>query len=317
MEITEAHRTSSRNITSALLNFLLYIGSVNDRTVVNPPNYAKRLENLTNPKKRRRLEKELQNQTMFRYTYIGKSYESRLEESGSTTTGELDHRVIVRGHWRHQWIGKQRDDEGNRIPGTSQKLIWVEPYWKGPDIRDDKVSVRVVRSMLMKYNTVLSERHVQDVNNNLTNVYVKFLNSINWEDGLLVAGLREGRNKFLSNCYIHLFPGINKYFLGHYYSKAALRRVRNGELKHLVFEHVIPKQKYIQSPCEHAAREGRLIKESVLDLLNRYWIIAIVTSEEDKKLKGIPRNWDGKDVFIRYRDAEIDLVTPQGERESV
>ena len=145
MEITEAHRTSSRNITSALLNFLLYIGSVNDRTVVNPPDYAKRLENLTNPKKRRRLEKELQNQTMFRYTYIGKSYEGRLEESVSTTTGELDHRVIVRGHWRHQWIGKQRDDEGNRIPGTSQKLIWVEPYWKGPDVRDDKVSVRVVR----------------------------------------------------------------------------------------------------------------------------------------------------------------------------
>ena len=147
MKVTDQHRENTRNVLTALFNFLLYLGAVGDQTVVKPPDIASRLEKISNPKKRRRLEKEAQSQTLYRYTYIGRQYESRLVdgESFSGNLTELKHRVIVRGHWRHQWIGRQKDDEGNRVPGTSQKLIWVEPYWKGPDVRDEKVSVRVVK----------------------------------------------------------------------------------------------------------------------------------------------------------------------------
>ncbi len=145
MEVIPQHRENTRNILTALFNFLLYLGAVGDQTVVKPPDFAERMKNLTNPKKKRRLEKEAQNQTMFRYIYVGRQYESRIEKDESVSASQLGHRVLVRGHWRHQWTGKQRDAEGNRIPGTSQKLIWVEPYWKGPDVRDEKVSIRVVR----------------------------------------------------------------------------------------------------------------------------------------------------------------------------
>lgn len=145
MEVTDEHKENSRNVLTALFNFLLYLGAVGDQTVVKPPDIADRLKKLSNPKKKRRLEKEAVNQTLFRYTYVGRQYESRIEREESGSTSQLAHRVLVRGHWRHQWTGKQRDDEGNRIPGTSQKLIWVEPYWKGPDVRDEKLSVRVVR----------------------------------------------------------------------------------------------------------------------------------------------------------------------------
>jgi hypothetical protein len=86
--------------------------------------------------------KEMEKQTIYRYTYIGGNYETKVEEIGGGSGETLDHKVLVRGHWRHQWTGRQRDEEGNRIPGTSQKLIWIEPYWKGPDVQDGKTTIR-------------------------------------------------------------------------------------------------------------------------------------------------------------------------------
>lgn len=143
-KITDKNRRDSRNILTALFNFLLYLSITEDRSVVTPPDYLKRLEKLQNPKKRRRLMKEMENQTIYRYTYIGGNYETK-SQVGEGDGDPLDHKVLVRGHWRHQWIGRQRDDEGNRIPGTSRKLIWIEPYWKGPDRQDEKTTIRVVR----------------------------------------------------------------------------------------------------------------------------------------------------------------------------
>jgi hypothetical protein len=144
-KITDANRRDSRNILTALFNFLLYLSISEDRRVVPAPDYLKRLEKLQNPKKRRRLMKEMEHQTIYRYTYIGGNYETKVEEVVGGSGEALDHKVLVRGHWRHQWTGRQRDEEGNRIPGTSQKLIWIEPYWKGPDVQDGKTTIRVVR----------------------------------------------------------------------------------------------------------------------------------------------------------------------------
>lgn len=145
LPVKEMEKENSRNVLTALFNFLLYIGKVGDQTVVKPPDYEARLAKLTNPKKRRQVEKEMKKQSLFRYTYVGGSYEKRIGEAGGGVGQNLDHKVLVRGHWRYQWVGKQRDADGNRIPGTAQKLVWIEPYWKGPDVQDDKVTVRVVR----------------------------------------------------------------------------------------------------------------------------------------------------------------------------
>ncbi|MBQ7166900.1 MAG: hypothetical protein IJR93_08165 [Treponema sp.] len=87
----------------------------------------------------------------------------------------------------------------------------------------------------------------------------------------------------------------------------------------LVFEHIVPKTKYIQEPCVQAAVNGQFAggetfsEEAVLQLLNRYWQIALITKEEydamtDLVLRNkMPGGWDGTDVFARYKAAGIAL----------
>ena len=58
-------------------------------------------------------------------------YEAQLTGTGTP----LDHRVLVRGHWRNQYVpslGPARDAQGNQIPET-HRLIWIEPHWRGPE----------------------------------------------------------------------------------------------------------------------------------------------------------------------------------------
>lgn len=56
---------------------------------------------------------------------VGKSVESKPEFQQTDGTGyELSVRYVVRGHWRQQPHGPG---------GTQRKLIWIAPYWKGPE----------------------------------------------------------------------------------------------------------------------------------------------------------------------------------------
>jgi hypothetical protein len=73
---------------------------------------------------------------------------------------------------------------------------------------------------------------------------------------------------------------------------------------------MIPKSRYIQKPCEERAQKKSLNEDYVIDLLNRYWEIAIVTKEENEKLtrSKMPDEWDEVDIRLRYTNAEIDLV---------
>ena len=45
--------------------------------------------------------------------------------------------------------------------------------------------------------------------NTITEVYFKLLKSLDWEDEVLITGLREGLNKFLSNSCLFLGEKIN------------------------------------------------------------------------------------------------------------
>lgn len=47
----------------------------------------------------------------------------------------LDHRVLVRGHWRRQYMpsfGPARLDDGTMNP-ESHRLVWIQEHWRGPD----------------------------------------------------------------------------------------------------------------------------------------------------------------------------------------
>jgi hypothetical protein len=147
----------------------------------------------------------------------------------------------------------------------------------------------------------------------LAEVYWKLLTKLDWSDELLLAGIREGRNKFLSNAFLQMCQTRSKKHLcTHFISSAALELVdvdSDAEPKGLKFEHVVPKKKYLQEPCEKLAGKGRLTVEFIEDRLTRYWWLATITTEEDKRLlrDRMPDDWDEVDVFARYRLANLSL----------
>jgi len=138
--------------------------------------------------------------------------------------------------------------------------------------------------------------------------YCRFLNSIDWRDKVFVNGIREGRNKFLSNAFLYL-DKRHKYLQGDFYSHEAYKKCEGNNLKGLVYEHVVPKRKYIQGPCEKKSRNKTLDEKFILDLLSRYWKIAIITRDENSRLNrnSMPASWDRVDVLARYNEAQIKL----------
>jgi hypothetical protein len=147
----------------------------------------------------------------------------------------------------------------------------------------------------------------------LSETYYSFLKNIEWNNDLYLTGLREGKNKFLSNAYLHLCKG--KYSISNYQSKEALF-ILNGEngiqkSGKLVFEHMVPKDRYIQKPCEELAKLGELTSDFIYDLLEKYWFIATITKQEEKLLKTsklMPTDWESKGHMARYDNTKIELI---------
>jgi hypothetical protein len=143
----------------------------------------------------------------------------------------------------------------------------------------------------------------------MANAYCRFLAAFPWSDPLAIKGGRESINKFLSNVYLASFPGCRKHQLTQFITRSALAAVRENRLKELVFEHVVPKQKFIQGPCEAKARAQALTPADVLALMKRYWLLATVTRSEEKRLtRDMPPGWDGVSLFARYEAAELPLL---------
>lgn len=150
----------------------------------------------------------------------------------------------------------------------------------------------------------------------LSLVYFKFLKSIDWKDELLLNGIKEGRNKFLSNAYLTLCEG--KHSIVNYYSPEAyaILQQHSGKLPKgkLIFEHMVPKEKYIQTPCEiimqtNLSDEQRL--KEIKSLIHKYWHLASITAEQDKRMvhrKIMPEGWDHQNIFARYEAAGIQTI---------
>jgi hypothetical protein len=138
--------------------------------------------------------------------------------------------------------------------------------------------------------------------------YHKLLTRLDWEDEVLISGIREGLNKFLSNAHLHVFRGKNKYHKTHLVSEQALAQMEARDYSGLVFEHMVPKDRF-QKDCEERAKSGTLTIEFVEDQLKQFWHLATITKEEEARLtrNSMPDNWDGKDPRARYMHACITL----------
>jgi len=122
-----------------VLNAILYLGS-NDPDIVqrvSGRNAALSVADSMRPGvKAKKVRAEARKESELNYASVGESikpiYVRKGEPSGSGATDEgkgllAAIRFIVRGHWRNQPCG----------PGsTERKLIWVKPYYKGPDMAE-------------------------------------------------------------------------------------------------------------------------------------------------------------------------------------
>jgi hypothetical protein len=151
---------------------------------------------------------------------------------------------------------------------------------------------------------------VSDDIERLARAYFKLLTAIDWDDAVLVAGLREGLNKFLSNAHLAQFRGRNKYHKTHFITEAARSRVETDKRGGLIWEHLVPKTVYVQEPCEREARRGTLTVEFVRERLQKSWCLATVTVEEDRRLSRLkmPLDWDGVNVRARHESMGIHLI---------
>jgi len=140
----------------------------------------------------------------------------------------------------------------------------------------------------------------------INRAYFKLLTSIDRNDQTLVDGLREGLTKFLSNAYLKR-KRMNKYRKADLWSKEAAKKRELTNFSGLIFEHAVPKQKYLQSPCEELARKGQLTEVHVMTVLEKYWKIAVITVDENKRLQShgldrrMPSDWDGVDSLARHK----------------
>ena len=125
-------------------------------------------------------------------------------------------------------------------------------------------------------------------------------------------GLKEGMNKFLSLIPIALNGKKNTDF----YSEKAYKQLQSGNKSNLIYEHIVPKEKYIQTPIIQSAKDRKLKSEQeIKNILDQFWFIATITKDEDKLLsklgynKKMPNDWDNKNIFARYNQANIKLYT--------
>lgn len=150
------------------------------------------------------------------------------------------------------------------------------------------------------------------LNREMANAYANLLNALYpyLDQKSFFAGIKEGLNKFLSNYSIKAQIG-DKYRQGHFYSELAVNKLMSKERGGLIYEHMVPKEEYINSVCIKGLLEKkRITPDFIENLLEKYWKIAIITQDEDTKLPKMkmPQNWDGVDIFARYKEAGINLI---------
>jgi len=117
-----------------VLNVLLYLGSSEADVMehLSPRGALKELAQQS--PKRKKLLRRAEEVSELPFTSVG----SRLgvidvakpvvsSESADMAMYQLGTRFMVRGHWRQQPFG----------PGSSQRrLVWIKPYFKGPDMAE-------------------------------------------------------------------------------------------------------------------------------------------------------------------------------------
>jgi hypothetical protein len=131
------------------LNTLLYITSADCDLTMEKSQYGdleKKLENLHNPAKIRKLQQRMDRESRFHKYVIGRSIQLSQEEKDlydmmsiyePMRTGKHMVRYAVGGHWRMQPYGSREN--------PVKKPKWIRPHFRGPEIADLIKSMGVLK----------------------------------------------------------------------------------------------------------------------------------------------------------------------------
>lgn len=126
----------NQSIINFIFSFMLYITTKKDDVVYEKSTVPPVLTH--NLKKARHQQNQYKEESRYNIYYVGKKYEGIFKSSKQQFAGhELDHKTLVRGHWRDQWYGhREKLPDGTRTPGTHQENIWIEPFFKGIELEE-------------------------------------------------------------------------------------------------------------------------------------------------------------------------------------
>jgi hypothetical protein len=141
----EGSSDDAKEIHRIAINTLLYVTNNPNDVITAEAN--KNRESLTNRmlkavgSKKEKLKQRLKNCLSIPVNMVGKYYTidkniQRALEQAEATGKHLSTRFIVAGHWRNQACGLNR---------LERKLLWIEPYWKGPEFAPITRSIGVVK----------------------------------------------------------------------------------------------------------------------------------------------------------------------------
>lgn len=136
------------------------------------------------------------------------------------------------------------------------------------------------------------------------------------DEGLRDYQLKKGMGEnlyFLTESYFRrLGLAKTKYRMGDFITLKAKERLLNQKPSLLVYEHMVPKNIYLNE-IRRLALTNELTQEKVHNLLNKYHFICIVTKEEDRLLPSttMPLDWDGDNPFYRYEETGIEFEPVQ------
>ena len=83
----------------------------------------------------------------------------------------------------------------------------------------------------------------------------------------------------------------------------------NGKSK-FRYEHMVPKHEYIEKEIQEMGLNNKLDLKKIEELVRKYYYVALILKEEDKKLprKDMPEDWNKEDIYSRYEKAGIELI---------
>lgn len=128
--LTDMEINNVRRVFDFALKSLLYITGMNSDVVYydGSAELFPQLRRVKSPGKRKEIERRIRNAGSARYRVGSKIIIQRREQEmyDGIEKGlwKLSYRFIVQGHFRHQACGERHSE---------RRLIYLEPYWKGPE----------------------------------------------------------------------------------------------------------------------------------------------------------------------------------------